>query len=550
MKQYFTAPIRRLSAVAIVALASTCTLAQDAPTQRIPSGDGVTIKQRVKHPKPLPGDTCPAATPGHTISPREVINEASIRDWAHNGVVRYQALLGEILLTSKLATRDPVEASFWLQCAAQAGHSDAALNLAMQIYHGDGVQQDFARVLPLAEQAAKAGAGMAQRLLGNMYALGQGVPVNVKEAVKWHTLSAEQGDVDIQAALGYRYLTGDGVPANLDLATKWLAMAAKGGHAQAKDNLEILRCRQNPQCKDVASSASNTGETTDGDTVVLSAQWKAGDRMTYVYEKSKLRKGGTKSAASYEVHIEVKKADAQGFELDISLPSLQLPDNVAEQLAKNPRAEQLLKDTAALAQAMRFQVRTNRQGTIEELLNWREVGQGFVKTLDALSAALGSSMPAHVRNTLAQLYADEPSTRQTALRDIDFFSRPLGDELTPGEEAEIEGELPTAVFGPLKVRDTYHLTLDQPSKGLATEKFQRVFEDASINAAVDQYLKRFQSGAAPSRADLARQLNVRDTSRYVVDLSTGWMVSGVGVREIGVDKDDALETQMLTVKRK
>ena len=533
---------------------STSALAQETPAStsslRISSGNGITVKQRAAHAKPQPGDACPAATPGYTISPREALNEASIRDWAHNGVVRYQAMLGEILLAGKLAKRDPVEASFWLQCAAQGGDNNAALNLAMQIYHGDGVPQDFGRVFPLAEQSAKAGMGMGQRMLGNLYALGQGVAVNVPEAVKWHTLSAEQGDVEMQAALGYRFLVREGVPVNLGLASKWLARAAEAGHAQAKDNLAIARCRQSPPCKDNTANASTTAETPDTE-VLLAAQWKRGHSMTYVYEKSKLRKGGTTTTVSYEVHVVVSKATAQGFELDISLPSLQLPEELAEQLAKDPKASEWLKSAVALSQTMRFHVRTNSHGTIEELINWREVGQGFVKALEALSSAMGGPLPANVRNTLAKLYADEPHTRQTALRDIDFFQRPLGDALTPGEEIHSEGELPTAVFGTLKVMDTYHLTLDAPSKGLATERFQRVFDEVSISTAVDQYVKRIGLfGTTPTRADLARQLNVRDLARYVVDRSTGWLVSGEGIREVGMDKGEALETQMLKVRRK
>ena len=76
-----------------------------------------------------PSAPCPTLTPGFSIHPNTAMNESSIRDWAGNGVVGYQAILGEILLIGKLAKRDPVEAHYWLRCAAQAGHVSAMTNL-------------------------------------------------------------------------------------------------------------------------------------------------------------------------------------------------------------------------------------------------------------------------------------------------------------------------------------------------------------------------------------------------------------------------------------
>ena len=133
-----------------------------------------------------------------------------------------------------------------MNCAVQSGDADAALNLALQIHFADEIEQDFAPAAKLAKQSALAGSIMGQRLLGNMYSLGQGVPKDTQEAIKWHTLAAEQGDMETQAALGYRFLTGGGVPIDLSLAIKWLRLAADAGHQQSKDNLEIaLEMQQN-----------------------------------------------------------------------------------------------------------------------------------------------------------------------------------------------------------------------------------------------------------------------------------------------------------------
>ena len=54
-----------------------------------------------------------------------------------------------------------------------------------------------------------------------MYDIGEGVPQDYKEAVKWYRLSAEQGYVKAQYNLGLMYEQGKGVPQNSEEARKW-----------------------------------------------------------------------------------------------------------------------------------------------------------------------------------------------------------------------------------------------------------------------------------------------------------------------------------------
>jgi len=205
----------------------------------IRKGQGVKIKKRKKPAKADLGAPCPCLVEGFAIDPKELVNESSIRNWANHGVVEYQAVLGELLIVGKLATRDPQEAHYWLRCAAQSGHTMAMAQLAMLIYQGDGVPRDLTEVVKWATKAADAGQMHAQHLLGNLYAMGEGVPQNDEQTIKWYTLSAEQGNIELQAALGYRYLTGDGAKKNLDLAIHWLQLAADHGHEEAKKNLAL-----------------------------------------------------------------------------------------------------------------------------------------------------------------------------------------------------------------------------------------------------------------------------------------------------------------------
>ena len=72
-----------------------------------------------------------------------------------------------------------------------------------------------------AETKAKAEAGEAWAYynLGWMYANGEGVEQNFKEAVKWYQKAAEQGDALGQTGLGFMYATGPVSYTHLTLPT-------------------------------------------------------------------------------------------------------------------------------------------------------------------------------------------------------------------------------------------------------------------------------------------------------------------------------------------
>jgi TPR repeat protein len=65
------------------------------------------------------------------------------------------------------------------------------------------------------ERAAEQGNAEAQSTLGDMYSLGDGVPQNYTEAVKWYRKAAEQGHVPSQSNLGEMYFHGQGIQKRL-----------------------------------------------------------------------------------------------------------------------------------------------------------------------------------------------------------------------------------------------------------------------------------------------------------------------------------------------
>jgi TPR repeat protein len=91
-------------------------------------------------------------------------------------------------------------------------------------------------LLPLARQ----GDSDAQRILGDIYDRGQGVPQDYSEAARWYRLAADQGDFIAQYHLGVRYSQGQGVSRNYSEAARWYRLAADQGHATAQYDLGIM----------------------------------------------------------------------------------------------------------------------------------------------------------------------------------------------------------------------------------------------------------------------------------------------------------------------
>ena len=97
----------------------------------------------------------------------------------------------------------------------------------------------FEKWMPLAEQ----GDAYAQSNLGLMYANGQGVTQDDKEAVKWYRLSAEQGNALAQLKLGVMYDKGQGVIQDYVEAHKWFNIAGANGNELGRKNRDIIEKR-------------------------------------------------------------------------------------------------------------------------------------------------------------------------------------------------------------------------------------------------------------------------------------------------------------------
>lgn len=104
--------------------------------------------------------------------------------------------------------------------------------------------QQFIEARKELEIYARSGNAEAEELIGVIYALGLGVPVDYERAFDWYLRASLKGHAGAQSGLGWYYEVGRGVPApDLVRAYLWYALSSIGGDVDAPDSLEEITRR-------------------------------------------------------------------------------------------------------------------------------------------------------------------------------------------------------------------------------------------------------------------------------------------------------------------
>ena len=88
---------------------------------------------------------------------------------------------------------------------------------------------------------AKDGDAVAMVNLGVMYANGEGVVKDDKEAVKWYRKAAELGNAGAMNNLGFKYANGEGVIEDAVEAYGWFNVAAANGYKRTAELREMIK---------------------------------------------------------------------------------------------------------------------------------------------------------------------------------------------------------------------------------------------------------------------------------------------------------------------
>lgn len=126
---------------------------------------------------------------------------------------------------------------------AKNGDIDAQTRLGVMYALGEGVAVDSKQAVYWYKKAAESGSASAQSNLGYMYKVGTGVPIDNREALNWWNKAAKKGDAQAQYNLGQLYLFGDGVEKSFSLAASWHQMAADQEYTGSEYSLGLMYFR-------------------------------------------------------------------------------------------------------------------------------------------------------------------------------------------------------------------------------------------------------------------------------------------------------------------
>ena len=131
------------------------------------------------------------------------------------------------------------------ESAAEAGNSDAMVDLGLIYSNGSGIGQDIDKARYWYEKAANANNTLGMFALGVMYDKGQGLPQDYTMARVWYEKAAARSHPSALYYLGVLYQCGHGVAPDPNKAMELFRAAADKGDQQAKD---VLRSGQVEGC--------------------------------------------------------------------------------------------------------------------------------------------------------------------------------------------------------------------------------------------------------------------------------------------------------------
>jgi TPR repeat protein len=128
-------------------------------------------------------------------------------------------------------------AAAWYRKAAERGHSEATISLAILYLNAN----DFIQARHWCEAAAKEGHSGGYYCLGYLYQHGRGVDPSLKEAFRYYEEGARRGHVPSMQATAEMYEKGEGTNPDRTQAFVWFLMVARRGNQSAIAEAKKLR---------------------------------------------------------------------------------------------------------------------------------------------------------------------------------------------------------------------------------------------------------------------------------------------------------------------
>jgi hypothetical protein len=168
--------------------------------------------------------------------------------------VRAQDVAPSVVAGIEAYNRGDVSGAFrLLKPAADAGNSDAQVNLGYLYARGQGVAQDQQEAMRLYLLSARQGNAAGMNAVAFKYRYGTGVEIDLPRAVHWFCRAAASGDPRGLNNLGIMYNEGQGVDRDMGEARNLWRQSMERGNPNAMFNLSLSLFFQMPQDRAPAS---------------------------------------------------------------------------------------------------------------------------------------------------------------------------------------------------------------------------------------------------------------------------------------------------------
>ena len=168
------------------------------------------------------------------LSASEIIDD--VKALADNGDAFAQDTIGTwYMYGGEFVSQDYTKAARYLRMAAEQGHAEAQVKVAILYGKGDGMEVNDEKAVYYLSKAAEQGEPGGQFLLGHHYRHGRGVPENDEKALSLYRKAAKQGIAAAQHELGLMYCIGEGIPTDYVQCYAWLNLSAAQGDESSRE---------------------------------------------------------------------------------------------------------------------------------------------------------------------------------------------------------------------------------------------------------------------------------------------------------------------------
>jgi uncharacterized protein len=154
----------------------------------------------------------------------------------------YNSRLQFQLARSYMTSGHDLDKAFALnEKAAEAGYTNAMVNLAAALRNGWGTSKNYGEAVRWLRRAASEPNSnrMAQFALGQHYAEGQGIGLDYAEAMRWYKTAADQGLAKAITNMAYLYKMGWGVTRDIEKSNALYLKSANMGDDEAMYGLAL-----------------------------------------------------------------------------------------------------------------------------------------------------------------------------------------------------------------------------------------------------------------------------------------------------------------------